>query len=158
MPQIRHSVHIERPPAEVFAITNDIDNWNTLFNEYNGSEVLRREDAGRFTKLVFRLRNSDDASWQSWRLLDHQELVAVAQRQDPLYPFLYMHLTWTYEPVDGGTLMTWTQDFELDPAVETPVSVVVARMDAHGRDNQLRIKHLIETGAARPAATSGLTT
>jgi len=158
MPRIRHSVHIERPPAEVFAITNDIDNWDTLFNEYNSSEVLRREDAGRFTKLVFRLRNKDNASWQSWRLLDHQDLVAVAQRQDPLYPFLFMHLTWTYDAVDGGTLMTWTQDFELDPAFETPAATVVARMDEHGRGNQLRIKKLIETGAARPAERSGMTT
>jgi aromatase len=155
MPQIQHSVQIARPPAEVFAVTNDIDNWRVLFNEYNESEVLRREEAGRFTKLVFRLRNKEGAAWQSWRLLDHQDLVAVAQREDPLYPFLYMHLTWTYRAADGGTLMTWTQDFELDPALETPLATVVARMDAHGRDNQVRIKGLIESGAV--ASTAGTT-
>ncbi len=153
MPSIQHSVQIARAPAEVFAVTNDIDNWRVLFNEYNESEVLRREDAGRFTKLVFRLRNKDGAAWQSWRLLDHQDLVAVAQRQDPLYPFRYMHLTWTYQPVDGGTLMTWTQDFELDPGFDVPEETVVARMDAHGRDNQVRIKGLIESGAV--ASTAG---
>jgi aromatase len=153
MPRIQHTVQIARPPAEVFAVTNDIDNWRVLFNEYNDSEVLRREDAGRFTKLVFRLRNKDGASWQSWRLLDHVDLVAVAQREQPLFPFRYMHLTWTYQPVDGGTLMTWTQDFELDPALATPLEEVTARMDAHGRDNQVRIKQLIESGAvAAPAA------
>jgi aromatase len=146
MPRIQHGVRIARPPAEVFAITNDIDNWRVLFNEYNESEVLRREPAGRFTKLVFRLRNKEGNSWQSWRLLDHEDLIAVAQRQDPLYPFAYMHLTWTYEPVDGGTQMTWTQDFELDPAFEVPIDTVAARMDAHGRDNQQRIKRLIESG------------
>ncbi|MDT4986723.1 MAG: aromatase [Micromonosporaceae bacterium] len=153
MPRIQHTVQIARPPAEVFAVTNDIDNWRVLFNEYNHSEVLRREDAGRFTKLVFRLTNSEGASWQSWRLLDHVDLVAVAQRERPLFPFRYMHLTWTYQPVDGGTLMTWTQDFELDPALATPLAEVTARMDAHGRDNQVRIKQLIESGAvATPAA------
>ncbi|MEN3304431.1 MAG: aromatase [Micromonosporaceae bacterium] len=154
MPQIQHSVQIARPPAEVFAVTNDIDNWRVLFNEYNESEVLRREEAGRFTKLVFRLRNKEGAAWQSWRLLDHQDLVAVAQREDPLHPFLYMHLTWTYRAVDGGTLMTWTQDFELDPALELPLATVVARMDAHGRDNQVRIKGLIESGAVVSTAGS----
>ena len=147
MPQIIHSVQIARPPEEVFAITNDIDNWRVLFNEYGESEVLRREEAGRFTKLLFRLRNSDGNSWQSWRILDHQELTAFAQRQDPLFPFRFMHLTWTYEPADdGGTVMTWRQDFELDPAFDAPVDVVTSRMDAHGRDNQLRIKELIESG------------
>jgi aromatase len=146
MPRIQHTVQIDRPPAEVFAVTNDIDNWRVLFNEYNDSEVLRREDAGRFTKLVFRLTNKDGASWRSWRLLDHVDLVAVAQREQPLFPFRYMHLTWTYQPVDGGTLMTWTQDFELDPALATPLDEVIAKMDAHGRGNQVRIKDLIESG------------
>jgi len=140
-------VHIARPPAEVFAITNDIDRWKVLFNEYGESKVLRREEAGRFTKLVFRLTNNEGSEWQSWRLLDHDELVAIAQREDPLFPFLYMHLTWTYVAEDDGTRMTWTQDFELDPAFEVPAATVVARMDAHGRDNQVRIKGLIESGS-----------
>jgi len=140
-------VHIARLPAEVFAITNDIDNWKVLFNEYGESKVLRREEAGRFTKLVFRLTNNEGNEWQSWRLLDHDELVAIAQREDPLFPFQYMHLTWTYLAEDDGTRMTWTQDFELDPAFDVPPATVVARMDAHGRDNQLRIKGLIESGS-----------
>lgn len=152
MPRIQHSVLIARPPAEVFAVTNDIDNWRVLFNEYSESEVLRREEAGRFTKLVFRLRNKEGGTWQSWRLLDHDELIAIAQRQTPLFPFLYMHLTWTYEAVDRGTRMTWTQDFELDPAFEVPTDEVAIRMDAHGRENQQRIKQLIESGAVSAPA------
>lgn len=147
MPRIQHSVHIARPPAEVFAITNDIDSWKVLFNEYGESKVLRREEAGRFTKLVFRLTNNEGNEWQSWRLLDHDELVAIAQREEPLFPFQYMHLTWTYVAEDDGTRMTWTQDFELDPAFDVPPDTVVARMDAHGRDNQVRIKGLIESGS-----------
>jgi aromatase len=146
MPRIQHEICIERPPAEVFTLTNDIDNWHTLFNEYGSSRVIKREDAGRFTKLVFRLRNNEGAEWQSWRILDTVDLVAIAEREEPLFPFTYMHLRWTYTPVDGGTRMTWTQDFELDPAVGMPTSAVVARMDAHGRENQQRIKKIIESG------------
>lgn len=148
MARIQHSVQINRPPADVFEITNDIDNWRILFDEYNHSEVLSRQEAGRFTKLVFRLTNKDGQTWTSWRILDHQDLVAIAQRHDPLFPFVYMHLTWTYEPVDGGTLMTWTQDFEIDPAFEVPEHVAAERMEQHGKHNQQRIKGLIESGAA----------
>lgn len=149
MPRIQHSVTIDRPPAEVFAVTNDIDNWRVLFNEYNESRVVKREDDGRFTRLVFRLKNQENQEWQSWRLLDHQDLVAIAEREEPLFPFRYMHLKWTYEPANGGsgTLMTWTQDFEIDPEFSVPEPVVVQRMDAHGRDNQSRIKELIEAGS-----------
>jgi aromatase len=147
MPRIQHSVHIRRPPAEVFETTNDIDNWHVLFNEYSHSQVVKREEAGRFTKLVFRLRNKEGNEWQSWRLLDHGELVAIAERDTPLYPFRYMHLKWTYAQTVDGTLMTWTQDFEVDPGFEVPEPEVVARMDAHGRENQQRIKRLIESSA-----------
>lgn len=151
MPRIQHTVEIDRPPAEVFAVTNDIDQWRVLFNEYHESRVVKREEAGRFTRLVFRLKNQENQEWQSWRLLDNQELVAIAERDEPLYPFRYMHLKWTYEPTARGTKMTWTQDFEIDPRFEAPEEVVVQRMDAHGRDNQQRIKELIETGAVAAA-------
>jgi aromatase len=154
LPRIQHSIEIRRPPAEVFAITNDIDNWRTLFNEYGHSEIVKREEAGRFTRLVFRLRNLEGNEWQSWRILDHDLLMAIAERDEPLYPFRYMHLKWTYQPIADGTLMTWTQDFEIDPAVGIPEPEVTARMNAHGEGNQLRIKELIESGAAAagPAA------
>lgn len=150
MPRIQHEIHIERSPAEVFAVTNDIDNWHVLFNEYGFSQVIKRENAGRFTKLVFRLRNKEGAEWQSWRILDTVELVAIAEREEPLFPFKYMHLKWTYTPVGDGTRMTWTQDFELDPAAGAPEPAVVTQMDAHGRENQQRIKKIIES--SRPPA------
>lgn len=146
MPRIQHAIEINRPPAQVFDATNDIDNWHVLFNDYGYSEVVKREEAGRFTKLVFRLRNREGSEWQSWRILDHEELVAIAERDEPLFPFTYMHLKWTYVPTPTGTLMTWTQDFELDPAFEVEESVAVRRMDEHGRENQKRIKRIIETG------------
>jgi aromatase len=66
-----------------------------------------------------------------------------------------MHLTWTYRPVADGTEMTWTQDFELDPAFPVEPSVAVTRMDAHGRENQRRIKGLLESGAVRPRPPQG---
>jgi aromatase len=149
MPRIQHSIEILKPPAEVFAITNDIDSWKVLFNEYGHSEVIKREEAGRFTRLVFRLRDQSGSEWQSWRILDYETLTAIAEREEPLFPFRYMHLKWTYEPVPGGTLMTWTQDFEIDPGLDVPEQTVKERMDAHGKGNQQRIKELIESGQAK---------
>jgi aromatase len=154
MPRIEHSVYVDRDPASVFAVTNDIDRWTELFDAYEHSEVLRREDAGRFSKLWFRLKNREGYDWRSWRILDHEELIAVSERETPLFPFAFMHLRWTYRPSGHGTHMTWVQDFELDPTFETPVAVMVNRMNEHGRHNQLRLKMFLESnrplGVGRP--------
>lgn len=148
MPRIQNSIVIREDPARVFAITNDIERWPVLFNEYQGANVLKHEAAGRFTRLVFQLRNQQGNAWRSWRLMNHQELVAIAEREEPLYPFLFMHFKWTYAPAPERTLMTWTQDFELDPAFPDSLSVVIERMNVHTRDNQQRIKEIIENGQA----------
>ena len=146
MPHIENSIVIQASPEKVFAITNDIDRWPVLVDEYNGAKVLKREDEGRFTKLIFQLTNAEGNSWQSWRLLDTRDLVAIAEREEPRFPFLYMHLKWAYTPAPEGTRMTWMQDFELDPGFQTPVETAVARMQTHTQQNQQRIKRLIEAG------------
>lgn len=146
MPRIQHTIFIECEPAEVFAVTNNINRWTELFDAYTHSEVLSREDAGRFTKLTFRLKSREGFDWRSWRILDHEALVSVSEREDPLYPFAFMHLRWTYQPQGAGTLMTWTQDFELDPTFPVPVDDMRERMDTHGHQNQARIKAYLEGG------------
>ena len=148
MPRIQHSITISENPRKVFEIINEIERWPILFNEYHGAKILTREDDGRYTKLIFQLTNGEGNSWRSSRLLDHKELVATAEREEPLYPFLYMHLKWTCEAAPEGTKMTWTQDFEIDPKVDTPLSAILDRMNAHTRENQQSIKEKIETGVA----------
>ncbi len=148
MPHIQHSITINQDPQKVFNITNDIQRWPHLFNEYNAAKILTCEEAGRFTKLIFQLTNAEGSSWRSWRLLDHQERLAIASREDPLFPFQYMYLKWMYTPVSEGTLMTWVQDFEVDPGFNVPLPTVLERMKAHTLENQQRIKELIEAGQA----------
>jgi len=154
MPRIEHVVHIASPPRLVFDVTNDIDRWTELFDSYAASEVLSREDAGRFSKLTFRLRNTEGQEWRSWRILDHRDLVSISEREDPLYPFQFMHLKWLYQPESGGTLMSWTLDFEVHPELADRQRTMLAHMDEHGRQNQLRLKDLLESGrlAGRGAA------
>lgn len=146
MPRIQHSILIHEHPHRVFEIINDIERWPLLFKEYHGASILEREEEGRYTKLLFQLTNEEGNSWRSARLLDHKQLVAIAEREEPLYPFAYMHLKWTCEEVAEGTKMTWTQDFEIDSRVETPLPLILERMNAHTRENQESIKEKIETG------------
>ena len=148
MPRIQHSITINEKPRKVFEIINEIERWPILFNEYHGAKILAREDDGRYTKLIFQLTNEEGNSWRSSRLIDHKELVATAEREEPRYPFLYMHLKWTCEAAPEGTKMTWTQDFEIDPKVDTPLPAILDRMNAHTRENQQNIKEKIEAGVA----------
>lgn len=50
-----------------------------------------------------------------------------------------------YAPAAARTLMTWTQDFELDPAAGVEESAAVQRMGTHGRENQKQSKRTVET-------------
>ncbi|MEU5996847.1 SRPBCC family protein [Streptomyces sp. NPDC047197] len=146
MPRIENSVVIEADAQRVFEITNDIGRWPDLFDEYSHAKVVSEERDGRWTEILFELTNPEGSTWSSWRLLDHRELTAVAERRDPLFPFRYMHLKWSYRQVPEGTLMTWVQDFEVDDAFDVPLPTVVERMQLHTRQNQAGIKRKIESG------------
>ncbi|MGW6025400.1 SRPBCC family protein [Streptomyces sp. NPDC055099] len=146
MPRIENSVVIEADAPHVFDITNDIGRWPDLFDEYRHAKVVSQEREGRWTEILFELTNPEGTTWSSWRLLDHRELTAVAERRDPLFPFRYMHLKWSYRQVPEGTLMTWVQDFEVDDAFDVPLPTVVERMQLHTRQNQAGIKRKIESG------------
>lgn len=147
MPRIENSIEINADVHRVFDVTNDIAKWPDVFNEYNAAKVISQERDGRYTEIIFELTNPEGSSWRSWRLLDHRELTAIAERRDPRYPFEYMHLKWTYESVPSGTRMTWVQDFELDDKFDVPLPTVLERMVAHTRENQSSIRDKIESGA-----------
>ncbi|MGW8957045.1 SRPBCC family protein [Paenibacillus sp. NPDC055715] len=145
MPRIQNSIKINASPEHVYEITNNINRWTELFEDYKISSIVSKEDCGRFTKMVFQLGYSEKNTWTSWRILDREQLVAIAERIDPLFPFAYMHLKWTYDHILEGTLMTWIQDFEMDPDYSETISVVLNRMGDHTRHNQERIKYMIES-------------
>ena len=144
MPQAQASITIAGNADQIFAITNDIARWPELFKEYRGAKILSFQRDGRFARIEFELTNEEGETWQSWRILDFQERVAIAQRGTPKYPFLYMHLTWTYQPVDEGVLMTWIQDFEMDPKAPVTNEQVLARMTNHMQANQEHFKQVLE--------------
>lgn len=156
MPQAQASIVIAGDPDQIFAITNDIARWPELFKEYRGASVLSFQRSGRFARIEFELTNEEGETWQSWRLLDFEKREAVAQRGTPMFPFHYMHLTWTYEPVEGGVRMTWIQAFEMDPAAHVTNEQVMLRMTSHMEKNQEHFKRVLEDlpgiSDARPPA------
>lgn len=151
MPQAKASITIRGDADLIFAITNDVARWPELFKEYSHARVLSLQRHGRFAKLEFELTNEEGQTWQSWRILDFQERVALAQRGTPKFPFLYMHLTWSYEPVEGGVLMTWIQDFEMDPNAPVTNEQALARMVSHMQSNQEHFKQVLESQEYIPA-------
>lgn len=145
MPRATCSIWIQGDPQQIFALTNDIERWPDLFREYQSARVLSKEHSGFFTLLKFELANAEQETWRSWRILNHKELTAIAQRDTPLFPFAYMHLFWGYQPMDGGVSMTWTQDFEMDPKAPVTNEQALARMQAHMAENQAHFKQILES-------------
>ena len=144
MPRAEQSIIISGDPDQIFAITNDIARWPDLFVEYRHACVLTSHRSGRFARLEFELGNAEGQTWRSWRILDYEERVAIAQRGTPMFPFRYMHLTWCYEPVEGGVRMTWIQDFEMDPNAPVTNEQALARMLEHMATNQGHFKQVLE--------------
>jgi aromatase len=144
MPRAEQAIMIHGDPDAIFAITNDIERWPVLFVEYRQARVLQHTRHGRFAKLVFELSNAEGETWQSWRLLDYEERLAIAQRGTPLFPFRYMHLIWQYEPVPGGVIMRWIQDFEMDPQAPLSNEQALARTQDHMAHNQAHFKEVLE--------------
>jgi len=154
MPQAVRSIVIKGDLDQIFNITNDIDRWSELFVEYQHSKVLEKERYGRFTWLKFELGNPQGQTWQSWRMLDHQEHIAFAQREKPMFPFKYMHLTWKYEQVEDEILMTWIQDFEMDSKAPKTNEEALEFMIYHMEENQKHFKEVLEAGFAKVDAVN----
>lgn len=128
--------------ATVFDLTNDIERWPELFNEYTSARVLSRTG----NEITFELTNNENRTWQSSRIIDREHWLATATRGEPRLPFKFMHLRWLYRPVPEGTEMTWEQFFEMDPASGIANAQAVERITEHSQVNMERIKGIIEAG------------
>ena len=142
MAHTKNSITIDAPYDRVFDVTNDIERWDMLFEEYKEAKVLSREG----NKITFQLTTNEGNSWRSSRMLDKDNKVCTAQREDPMFPFQYMNLKWTYREMDEGVQMTWEQDFTMDPKAKFNDAQVEELINKHSVDNMKRIKELIESG------------
>ena len=63
-----------------------------------------------------------------------------------------MKIIWLYTPVEDGILMTWIQDFEMDPKfTKYTDEQIVGFINQHSQDNLKIFKRVIEEEAKNPA-------
>lgn len=140
-----NSIVIDAPYELVFDISNKIERWTELFGkEYASADVLERKE----NEITFRLTDEDKKSWVSKRWLFKDLKFAVAQRWDPLFPFLYMKIVWFYHETSEGIKMTWIQDFEMDPKfTKFTAEQIEGFINKHSQDNMKIFKAVIEAEA-----------
>ena len=141
MGHTRNSIVINAPYNLVFDISNHIERWTELFGkEYVKAEVLERKG----NEITFRLTDDENKSWVSKRWLFKEQKLAYACRHDPMFPFKFMKIVWFYTEVEGGILMTWIQDFEMDPGfTKFTAEQIEGFINRHSQDNLKIFKDLI---------------
>ncbi|MCD4781382.1 MAG: polyketide cyclase [Candidatus Omnitrophica bacterium] len=145
MGHTRNSIVINAPYDDVFDTSNHIERWTELFGgEYVKAEVLERKG----NRIEFRLTNNEGQSWTSFRLLYKEHKFAYAQKNEPTFPFKYMKILWLYTEVEEGILMTWIQDFEMDPGFTKHTDEqIVGFVNNHSQHNMKIFKEVIEKEA-----------
>jgi aromatase len=144
-----NEVRIAAPLPFVWAMTNDVETWPSLFSEYAAAEVLeRRGDTVRFRLTKHPDENGTVWTWVSERTPDRDTWSVRAHRVET-GPYEYMRIHWTYRSTpDGGTLMRWVQDFRLRPDAPVDDATMTDRIDRGTKIQQERIRQLVERAAA----------
>ena len=150
MGHTRNSIIIAAPYELVFEISNRIERWTELFgDEYVKAEVLERKG----NEITFRLTDDENKSWISKRWLFKELKFAYAQRHEPMFPFKYMKIVWFYTETPEGILMTWIQDFEMDPGfTKFTAEQIEGFVNEHSQHNLKIFKKVIEAEAGKLAA------
>lgn len=150
MGHTRNSIVINAPYNQVFDTSNKIERWTELFGkEYAKAEVLERKG----NEIMFRLTDEDGKSWVSKRWLFKDLKFAYAQRHDPMFPFKYMKIVWLYTETPNGILMTWIQDFEMDPGfTKFTAQQIEDFVNEHSQHNLKIFKKVIEAEAQQVPA------
>jgi aromatase len=143
-----NSIFIAAPLDHVWQMTNDLPSWPNLFTEYASIDILEQRDDSYF---LFRLAMHPDAdgtvwSWVSERTLDPVAHRVRARRVEP-GPFEFMDIEWTYQPVTGGTIMRWVQDFRMRPTAPVDTAAMTRRIDANSKIQMAIIAQKVHSAA-----------
>ncbi|MFJ6671909.1 SRPBCC family protein [Actinosynnema sp. NPDC091369] len=139
-----NEIVINAPIDLVWERTNDVESWPDLFSEYSSAQVLERDG----NRVVFRLTMHPDAdgnvwTWVSERVADPTTRTVTARRVTT-GPFERMDIRWTYEQVDGGVRMRWTQDFAMKPDAPVDDTAMTRRINDNSRVQMALIKQKVE--------------
>lgn len=139
-----NEIVIDAPMELVWERTNDVERWPELFSEYASAEVLERDG----DRVLFRLTMHPDPagkvwSWVSERVADQATRTVTARRVET-GPFERMHIRWTYEQLDTGVRMRWTQDFAMKPDAPVDDEAMTKRINDNSRVQMELIKRKVE--------------
>jgi aromatase len=142
-----NDIVISAPLDLVWDITNDVEHWTDLFNEYASVEVLAREGQ----KVTFRLTmhpDQDDKvwSWVSEREADREARTVWAQRVET-GPFAYMHIRWEYHEEPDGVRMRWVQDFAMKPTAPVDDEWMTDNINRNSRTQMELIRDKVQQRA-----------
>jgi aromatase len=152
-----NSVLIKAPFDLVWELTNDLEAWLRLFNEYAAVDVLDRDgDTVRFRLTMHPDNQGRVWSWVSERVMD-REARNVRARRIEVGVFKYMYLFWEYEDTGDGVRMRWVQDFEMKPRGFADDATMTEHLDKSTQANQEHIKQIVEKAAADRLTAQGFT-
>ena len=143
-----NTVVINAPLDLVWQITNDLENWPSLFSEYASVEVLER--AGERTRFRLTMHPDENGkvwSWVSERETDREARTVQARRVEP-GPFEYMDIRWEYREVPEGTSMRWSQDFAMKPTAPLDDEAMTRRINKNSVIQMDLIREKVEKRAA----------
>jgi aromatase len=144
-----NAVLIGAPIDLVWAMTNDVASWPSLFTEYSAAEILSRKG----NTMTFRLAMHPDEngtvwSWVSERTMYPEERKVLARRVEK-GPFEYMNIEWTYHEHGEGTRMRWVQDFAMRPDAPVNDAAMTQRINKNSRIQMDIIARKVELAAER---------
>jgi aromatase len=142
-----NEIVIDAPLDLVWAMTNDIPSWTTLFSEYSEATVLSEKDGTiRFRLALHPDENGKVWSWVSARTPDEATHTVRSQRVET-GPFKYMWIFWEYFETPEGIRMRWVQDFEMKPQAPVGDQAMQDRLNRNTPVQMQLIKNKVEAAA-----------
>ncbi|WP_409018197.1 SRPBCC family protein [Caballeronia sp. LZ035] len=136
--RIDRAIEINVPLDYAFQVSNDLRQWPLIMSEYRKVSILRTE--GR--KIWFKISHTSGQEWISWRVIVPEVPFAYAERFDPLTPFEYMHILWTYHRSSLGTRMSWSMQCVVEDAGRE--EEIQTYLESHTAENQQKMKEYLE--------------
>ena len=148
-----NAIVINAPMDVVWDITNDVENWSSLFSEYSISEIIeQRGETVRFRLALHPDENGIVWSWVSERTTDPESRTVRSARVETGV-FKYMSLFWEYTQEADGVRMRWVQDFEMKPIAPINDEQMTARLNTNTAIQMQLIKEKVEAAAALKLAS-----
>ncbi|GAA3073039.1 SRPBCC family protein [Streptomyces olivoverticillatus] len=132
----------------VWRMTNDIESWPGLFDEYASAEILERTPDGGIRFRLTMFPDEDGKVW-SWVSVRHPDPVTrtVRARRVETGPFEFMNIHWDYAEAEGGVRMRWVQEFHVRPEMPFDDEAMAAHLNTNTGVQMARIKKLVEQAA-----------